>query len=147
MSGRPLDDICHAPDMPSASSVRRWVSDNREGFTARYWQAREIGWHAIGDQMLHVVDDRRNDWIVQHREDGSIEKILDPERVNRAQLRFKARRWLLSKMLPRTFGDQLLRNTRQETSSGISSDIGEFMKLIDGRTRGLPSEDEPLDDE
>ncbi len=143
MSGRPLDDICSEPDTPSASSVRHWVKDNREGFAARYLQAREIGWHTIGDQMLHVVDDRRNDWIVRRREDGTTEAILDPERVNRARLRFKARRWLLSKMLPKTFGDRLDRNARQDTNS----DMAELMKLIDGRTRGLPSEDEPLDDE
>jgi hypothetical protein len=70
--------------------------------------------------MLGIADDRRNDWIVQRCEDGSTEKILDPERVNRARLRFKARRWLLSKMLPRTFGDPLFRNAPQETSSDMA---------------------------
>jgi hypothetical protein len=93
------------------------------------------------------VDDRRNDWIVRRREDGTTETILDPERVNRARLRFKARRWLLSKMLPKTFGDRFDRNPRQETNGGTKSEMAEIMKLIDGRTRGLPSEDEPLDDE
>jgi hypothetical protein len=147
MSGRPLDDICNEPDMPAASSVRNWVKDNREGFAARYREAREVGYDTIGEQTLKVVDDRRNDWIVRRREDGTTETILDPQRVNRAELRFKARRWLLSKMLPKTFGDRFDRDTRQEANGGINSEMAEIMKLIDGRTRGLPSEDKSLDDE
>jgi hypothetical protein len=143
MSGRPLGDICNAPDMPSAGSVRRWIRDDREDFAARYQQARETGWQAIGEQLLNIVDDRRNDWIVRYREDGTTQKILDPQRVNRAQLRFKARRWLLSRMLPKTFGDRLERDAGRERNS----DMAEILKLVDGRTRGLPSEDEPLDDE
>jgi hypothetical protein len=143
MSGRPLDVICEAPDMPAASSVRRWITEDREGFAARYWQAREIGCHAIADQTLPIVDDRRNDWIVQQREDGTIEKILDPERVNRARLRIKARHWLVAKLLPKKFGD------RPERTAPVNNDgdVAEMMKLLDGRTRGLPSEDEPLDEE
>jgi hypothetical protein len=141
MAGRPLDDICSEPDMPAASSVRNWVKHNREGFAARYREAREVGYDTMGDQTLKVVDDRRNDWIVHRREDGTTETILDPERVNRARLRFKVRRWLLSKMLPKTFGDRFDRNPPQEANS----DMAELMKLIDGRTRGLPSEDEPFE--
>ena len=106
MSGRPLKDICDEPDMPGYSSVRKWVKDNREGFAARYWQARLIGYHTIADRILQIVDDRRNDWIMQRRQDGSFEAILDPQRVKRAGVRFKALSWLLAKMLPRTFGDQ-----------------------------------------
>jgi hypothetical protein len=143
MSGRPLDAICNAPDMPAASSVRHWVKDDREGFKARYWEAREIGFHSIADQALGIVDDRRNDWIVRRREDGSTEAILDPERVNRAKLRVKTRCWLLSRMLPKAFGDRLERAARQQADNGLA----EMIKLIDGRSRGLPSEDQPLDEE
>jgi hypothetical protein len=143
MAGRTLEDICADPDMPSAPSVRRWVRDDREGFAARYREAREVGCQVIGDQMLRIVDDRRNDWIAWRREDGTMARMLDPERVNRALARVKTRQWLLSKILPRTFGDRPDLYARQETSS----DMAEFMKLLNGRSRGLPSEDEPLDEQ
>jgi hypothetical protein len=142
MSGWPLHDVCNAPDMPAASSVRNWIKDNRDGFRARYWEAREIGFLAIADRTLGIVDDRRNDWIVRRREDGTTETILDPERVNRAKLRVKTRCWLLSRMLPKTFGDRFDRKAPQQANSGIA----EMIKLIDGRSRGLPSEDQPLDE-
>jgi hypothetical protein len=76
-----------------------------------------------------------------------LEAILDPERINRARLRVKTRRWLLVRMLPKTFGNRPDLTTRPETNSDLKSELAEMMKLIDGRTRGLPSEDEPLDEE
>jgi hypothetical protein len=138
MGGRTLEDICADPDMPSARSVRRWVRDDREGFAARYREAREVGCQVIGDQMLRIVDDRRNDWITWRREDGTLARMLDPQRVNRALARVNTRRWLLSKQ----FGDRPDLYARQEAGS----DMAEFMKLLNGRSRGLPSEDEPLDE-
>jgi hypothetical protein len=149
MSGQPLCDICAEPDMPSAASVQNWLKGDREGFKTRYREAREFGYQAIADQTMKIVDDRRNDWIVRRRDDGSYETILDPERVHRAELRVKTRRWLLSKMLPRQFGERLEITARQNTgANGVSeSELAEMRALINGRSRGLPSEDEPLDEE
>lgn len=42
-SGRGLADVCSDDGMPSASTVRNWVMDDREGFRARYRRARDIG--------------------------------------------------------------------------------------------------------
>jgi hypothetical protein len=70
-------------------------------------------------------------------------RMLDPLRVDRALARVKTRRWLLSKMLPKQFGDRPDFYPRQQTGS----DMAEFMKLLNGRSRGLPSEDEPLDEQ
>ena len=44
---------------------------------------------------------------MRRRKDGTFETLLDPERVNRAQLRCDVRQWRLTKMLPKTFGDRL----------------------------------------
>jgi hypothetical protein len=142
MGGRTLEDICADPDMPSARSVRRWVRDDREGFAARYREAREVGCQVIGDQMLRIVDDRRNDWITWRREDGTLARMLDPQRVNRALARVSTRRWLLSRMLPKQFGDQPERGATQDSNV----EIAEFMKLIEHRGRSLPGKDEPLDE-
>jgi hypothetical protein len=49
-------------------------------------------------------------------------------------------------MLPKTFGNRPDFFARPETDGDYKRDLAEMMKLIDGRTRGLPSEDEPLDD-
>ena len=43
LSGRPLRDICLDDGMPAASTVRLWVSVDRDGFADRYRRARESG--------------------------------------------------------------------------------------------------------
>jgi hypothetical protein len=137
-AGRSLRDICLEDAMPHRDTVTDWIRQDREGFAARYREAREVGCQVIGDQMLRIVDDRRNDWITWRREDGTLARMLDPQRVNRALARVNTRRWLLSKQ----FGDRPDLYARQEAGS----DMAEFMKLLNGRSRGLPSEDEPLDE-
>jgi len=144
MTGRALVDICADPEMPSTTTVLKWLRDNVDGFTARYWAAREIGFHMIADETFKIVDDRSNDWIVWRRDDGTIARMLDPLRVSRALARLKTRNWLLAKMLPKRFGD------RPDVHAGRSfgsDEIAEMMNLISNRSRGLPSEDEPLGEE
>jgi len=42
-SGKTLTDVCREPGMPSITTIKHWVADNRADFTARYRQAQEIG--------------------------------------------------------------------------------------------------------
>jgi hypothetical protein len=146
MAGRPLREICAESDMPSAAAVQNWLNADRDGFKARYLEARTIGCLVISADLLSIVDDRDNDWITQQLPDGSIETVLDPDRVKRAELRVKTRRWLLAKMLPKTFGDRLDITARQEGRGASAAELAEMMKLINGRSRGLPGEDFALDE-
>jgi uncharacterized protein (UPF0147 family) len=141
-AGRTLEDICADPDMPSEASVRRWTRNDPEGFGARVREAREEGCLALAGQTLRIVDDRRNDWITWRREDGTLARMLDPHRVNRALARVKTRYQLIAKMEPKPSGGRPEADARQ----AASDDMAEFMKLLNGRDRGLPSEDEPLDE-
>jgi hypothetical protein len=63
--GRLLADVCGDPAMPSVRTVNQWVQADREGFKARYHDAREIGCYTLADQVLDIADDRRNDWILR----------------------------------------------------------------------------------
>jgi transposase-like protein len=145
-TGQTLRDICAEPDMPSATAVHNWRRENRHGFAARYQEARETGYAAIADDMLKIVDDRRNDWIAWRDEDGVAHRMLDPQRNIRAKLRVKTRWRLLSRMLPEQFGDHNAAAARP--GGGASeSDLAEMRALINGRSRGLPGEDEPIDEE
>ena len=105
MHGRDLRDVCAEPDMPSTSAVYQWWREDRDGFRALYKEAREIGCAAIAGDIFRIVDDRSNDWIIWQREDGSFARILDPDRVKRAELRARMRCWFLSKVLSKSFGE------------------------------------------
>ncbi len=133
--GCTLAAICSGPGMPSSGTVRLWATENREGFAARYSRARETGCHDLADQLLEIADDARGDWIVRRRAGGKTELVIDHEHISRCRLRVNARNWLLSRMLPRIFGDRPDPSARHESSD----DIAALMKAIDGRTRGLPN--------
>jgi hypothetical protein len=134
-SGRTLTDVCRDPDMPHVRSVQNWLAEDRNGFAARYKKAREIGCDMMADDMVDIADDRTGDWIVRRNKDGTTEAILDPERINRTQLRIKTRRWRVSKVLPQTYGDRLDLNAKQERGDSWA----DLLKAVDGKSRGLPN--------
>jgi len=58
-----------------------------------------------GDEVLELADDGRNDWI-QRRKEAARSKPLLTTNISAVTLRFDARRWLLSKALPKIYGDR-----------------------------------------
>jgi Bacteriophage Sf6, terminase small subunit-like len=84
---------------------------------------------------VDIADDRSGDWIVMTNKDGTAEAILDPERVSRTRVRIVARRWRVSKILPRTYGDRLDLTAKHDSGDGWA----ELLKAVDGKTRGLPN--------
>jgi len=104
--GQTLRQVCKADDMPPESTVRRWVLDDREGFAAQYTQAREIGYHVMADELLEVADDAQNDWMERQDDGDKLTYVLNGEHVQRSRLRLDTRKWLLSKALPKIYGDK-----------------------------------------
>lgn len=105
--GETLRAICRDEGMPDHSTVLEWVRDDRDDFANRYARAREAGAYAMADELLEISDDGSNDWMERQRRDGTKETVLDHEHVQRSRLRADTRKWLLSKILPKVFGDKL----------------------------------------
>jgi hypothetical protein len=143
MSGRTLIEICREPDMPHVRTVQQWLADDRDGFAARYRQAREVGYDIVADEMTDIADDRSADWIVRTGRDGDIEAILDPQRTARARLRCDARRGRLSKMTARHHGK---RSDPAAAASGGDS-WADLLKAVDGLSRGRPNKRRDGEDE
>lgn len=72
---------------------------------AQYARAREACAHAIADDILEIADNGKNDWMETHGDDDAGWK-LNGEHVQRSKLRVDARKWLLSKISPRQYGDK-----------------------------------------
>jgi hypothetical protein len=87
-------------------TVRRWYVDDREGFSSQYAQARDTGLDAMADELLEIGDDGSNDWMERHGQD-SAGWLANGEHVQRSRLRVDTRKWLLSKMAPKRYGDKL----------------------------------------
>lgn len=126
-TGRSLRDVCRDEGMPSEAMVRRWAREDAE-FGAQYARAREIGYHAMADELLEISDDGQNDWMERNGEDSDGWQV-NGEHLQRSRLRVDTRKWLLSKALPKIYGDKI---------DHTSSDGTMTPKCLD--VSGLPTE-------
>lgn len=100
--GKSLRSICEVDGMPSESLVRKWVIQD-EAFGAQYARAREAGMEALADEILDIADSQEGDVITKL--DGT--KTPNHDNINRAKLRVDTRKWIMSKIAPKKYGDKL----------------------------------------
>ena len=102
-AGESLESICRDDHMPAPPTVRKWVAQRTEGvdgapaFSAEYARAREFGYDAMAERLLEFG---LTDYIGP---DG----YVDNGEIQRLRLLSDNRRWLLSKLMPRKYGDKV----------------------------------------
>ena len=95
------------PNMPTMMTVCRWL-DKYEDFRRRYARAREIQSEILMDQLVDIADDAANDMIEKTGRFGRKYMSLNREHVERARLRVDARKWAISKLYARKYGERTL---------------------------------------
>jgi hypothetical protein len=105
-SGESLLQICKGEHMPSEACVRAWVIDDIHQFGRAYARARDLGLDTIADQVLEIADRTELGKITTTDKDGK-QSIVAMDMVAHRRLRFDARRWYLSKLAPKKYGDKL----------------------------------------
>lgn len=100
--GRSLRAVCEADNMPDKSTVFRWLAKD-QAFRDQYARAREAQADAMAEEILEIADDSSGDVT----EDSQGNERANSEFVNRSRLRVDARKWLLSKMAPKKYGEKL----------------------------------------
>lgn len=88
-SGKSARDVCSSSDMPNRSTIYEWCLSNTS-FSAQYDLAKEERAEKIFEETLEIVD-------------GVAEEAAC---VAKARLQMDARKWFLSKMLPKKYGDK-----------------------------------------
>ncbi|EGT5766519.1 DNA packaging protein [Cronobacter sakazakii] len=105
--GESLRSVCRDEGMPSKQAVLRWLARN-ESFRAQYVRAKEEGAEAIAEELFDIADDGSNDWMEKLDKDGeAVGYQLNGEHVQRSKLRIDTRKWYLSKILPKKYGDRI----------------------------------------
>ena len=100
--GKSLRSICaDHPSLPGRSTIRRWIAENKDGFRDKYAHAKEEMLQAWAEDIVHIADESRHDTV--ETETG---EHADTEWINRSRLRVDTRKWLLSKLLPKQYGDR-----------------------------------------
>lgn len=103
-SGMSLKRICERDDMPHRSNVHRWlIDDTKKEFRDKYEESVNTRTENMFDELNEIADEQSNDWI--EKKDGGV--ILNKEAVMRSRLRVDTRKWYLSKIMPKKYGDKL----------------------------------------
>jgi hypothetical protein len=104
---RSLRSVCDDEDMPTRQTVLHWVVTDAKGkpwsgFSYHYAQARQVQAHIWAEEITDIADDSGFDAKVT--ENGI---VVDGEAIQRARLRVDTRKWMLSKVLPKVYGDRV----------------------------------------
>lgn len=100
-------------------TVRGWVLAN-DAFAAQYARAREMGYQAMADELIEISDESSRDWKTIGRE-GAEYDVPDREVVDRSKLRVDTRKWLLSKALPKIYGERIDVNAKHDASDAFKA--------------------------
>lgn len=105
--GESLRSVCRDDGMPCKQTVLRWISRIPE-FRAQYVRAKEEGAEAIAEELFDIADDGTNDWMEKLDKEGEVVGYqLNGEHVQRSKLRIDTRKWYLSKIMPKKYGDRI----------------------------------------
>jgi hypothetical protein len=125
IDGCSLRKICGMPGMPSRRSVFYWLQSSPE-FRERYEIARLMQVEYWAHEIIEIADDTSGDFVINERG----ERIVEHENINRARLKIDARKWLMSKLHARRYGDRvaadvtLRRDMRELSDSELLQIVG-----------------------
>ena len=103
--GYSMRTVCTPDDMPSISTLFKWIREKPE-FSQQYARATEERTEAMAEDILDIADDGSNDLMTIQKGDASYE-VENREVTNRSRLRVDTRKWLMSKMKPKKYGEKL----------------------------------------
>ena len=127
-NGESLIRICQDDHIPNRRVIQRWNLSNKKGFSRVYARARQEGLDWMADNLLEIADDGRNDFMTTYDKNGEPIVKVDHENINRSRLRVDARKWYLSKLAPKRYGDKVTLASDEENPAIPGKVQIEFVK-------------------
>lgn len=137
--GYTMSQLVRCEDMPkSQNTIDQWRWDHPE-FDRLMEQAFRRRIKRMADQLEDISDDGTNDWMereIELKGGRTMVKILcDHEHIQRSRLRWDTRRWLLSKVYPKLYGENLAGLddlTPEDKARQIRMALKQMKELSDG---------------
>lgn len=125
--GESLRSVLRDEEMPTRKTFYSWMRDkDGEDIPSKvnqYARATEDRADTIFDEMFDIADDGSNDYTKKAIGEGVEVEVLNNEHIQRSRLRIDTRKWALSKMMPKKYGDrieQVIEDKRTPQYKGIS---------------------------
>jgi hypothetical protein len=108
--GKSLRKICSLDGHPRLSTVLDWVLKGERGderykaFSVQYARAAEMRTEHWAEEILDIADDDSDDAIFT--EEGR--RVMNSEFIQRSRVKIDTRKWLMSKMKPKKYGEKVV---------------------------------------
>lgn len=136
--GQSVRSICAKKDMISMQTFFRWLRKN-EKFREQYARACEERSYMHAEEIIEIADDATNDYMEQHDESDELTGYkLNGENIQRSRLRIDTRKWLMSKLNPKVYGDKLDMTTNGN-DIGVSLSASQAEQLLNARANSRDS--------
>ena len=126
--GESLSAICRCEDMPSKPTVLDWLFVDKE-FSTQYARAREQQAEHYLDEIIAISDDVSLDEIM----DGEGNPRTNHEAIQRSRLKVDTRKWAMSKLAPKKYGDKIT----QEVTGANGDPISLLLTQVQGNSLGV----------
>ena len=83
----------------------KWAAE-KPAFSEQYAKARELLLEHWAEEILEIADDGSNDWMERNAKDNP-GWVANGEHIQRSRLRSDNRKWLLSKLAAKKYGEKL----------------------------------------
>lgn len=126
--GQSVRSICAKKDMISMQTFFRWLREN-DKFREQYARACEERSYMHAEDIIEIADNATNDYMEKLEGDGY---IFNSENVQRSRLRIDTRKWLMSKLNPKVYGDKLDMTTNGN-DIGVTLSASQAEQLLNAR--------------
>jgi len=131
-STKGLGTICIELGTVNRRTFLRWLKTD-SGLCHRYVLAREFQQELVAEEMLAIADDGSNDTYV----DEEVRTRVDHDNIQRSRLRVDTRKWLMSKLAPKKYGDATKVELSGEVKSGNCETPQDVLDLLNSKLPGL----------
>lgn len=132
--GYSVRSICKEKDMVSMQTLFRWLREN-DKFREQYARACEERSYMHAEDIIEIADNATNDYMEKLEGDGY---IFNSENVQRSRLRIDTRKWLMSKLNPKVYGDKLDMTTNGN-DIGVTLSASQAEQLLNARANSRDS--------
>lgn len=127
-----LRALCAENDnWPSIRTVVAWLAKH-EDFQRQYARAKELQMEHMQDDILDISDEENGDAYIEYDKDGKPVAKIDGQAIQRSKLRVETRKWLMSKLAPKKYGDRI-----DVTSGNEPLPAPQTPVLVDARMQSL----------
>jgi hypothetical protein len=90
------------PSWPTKETIFLWLKTYGD-FSDQYARAKRLQIEVLVDEIIEIADDSSQDNIINQQ--GQI--ICNNASINRARLKIDTRKWIVSKLAPKIYGDKI----------------------------------------